>query len=113
MARFSKVFTLWVTIFLIFFALANLAGVVRPMGLVPFRFTGFPFTFMAWGVGVEEFFDIEYLLLNCLIGCTGSVLLAGALAWLRCRSALNRKRADITIHPIDDADRDQVASSDN
>jgi hypothetical protein len=99
MTHFRKVFILWVMVFLSFFALANLAGVIRPMGLKPFRFTGFPFTFMAWGRGVEAFFDWELLLLNCLIGCTGSVLLAGALAWIRCRRVPERKGIEVSNLP--------------
>lgn len=86
MSRFWKVFAVWFAALLLFFSLANLAGVVRPMGLKPFRFTGFPYTFAAWGTGVEEFFDWPLLALNCLIACGSAVIVAGTLATLRYRS---------------------------
>jgi len=91
MSTFRKVFTLWLLIFLLFFVLANLAGVIRPMGIKPFRFTGFPFIFMAWGFGIEKFFDWKLLLLDCIIGFTGSIMFAGMLAWIRCRSIVGKK----------------------
>jgi hypothetical protein len=67
-----------------FFLLANLAGVVRPMGLKPFRFTGFPFIISAWGFGMEEFFDWSALALNAAVGVSGAVALGCAWARSRC-----------------------------
>ncbi|VTS07598.1 hypothetical protein [Tuwongella immobilis] len=93
MARFRRIFTFWFALVFVSFALANLTGVIRPRGLLPFRFTGFPFTFMTWGLGIEEYFDWQLLLLNCLIGCVGAVFIAGVLAWIRCKSVNDRKAA--------------------
>jgi len=36
----------WLFVLLIFFVLANLTGVIRPLGIKPFRYTGFPFIFL-------------------------------------------------------------------
>jgi hypothetical protein len=71
-----------------FFLLANVAGLVRPMGLKPLRFTGFPFIISAWGFGIEEFFDWSALALNAAvaIGLSGAVALGCAWARSRCRA---------------------------
>ena len=57
MSRFWRVFLCWFAALIFCWLGANLAGVVRFMGLKPFRYTGFPFTVAAWGSGIEEFFD--------------------------------------------------------
>lgn len=94
MGRFWKIFTAWFVALMLFFLLANLAGLVRPRGLEPFRYTGFPFTIAAWGIGIEEFFDWEALGLNALIALAVSGLVAGICAPYRSRtrsSILDRK----------------------
>jgi hypothetical protein len=85
MSRFWRVFAVWFAVLMAAFVLANLAGVIRPMGLKPFRFSGFPFTVAAWGVGVELFFDWSALALNAVVAvgvCTPVSLLC---AWARTR----------------------------
>lgn len=82
----GRVFTLWFAALLLFFALANLAGVVRSMGLKPYRETGFPHTFAVWGWGVEPLFDWRLLAVNALIACGTAGLVAGVLARLRPKS---------------------------
>ena len=81
----GRAFAAWFATLLLFFALANLAGVVRPMGLFPYRETGFPLTFAVWGFGVEQFFDWRLLAVNGLIAGVTAGLLAGLLARLRSR----------------------------
>lgn len=63
----------------LFWLLANLAGLVRPMGLKPFRQVGFPFTVAAWGVGIEEFFDGRAVGLNALLAVVTSAGLSRLL----------------------------------
>ena len=87
MNRFTKVFTRWHLVLLLFFAAANLAGTVRPRGLLPFRTTGFPFTFATWGVGIDEFMDWHLLGLNAIVAFVAAGIVASVLTWLRCRSA--------------------------
>ena len=87
MSRFTKVFTRWHLVLLLFFAAANLAGTVRPRGLLPFRTTGFPFTFATWGVGIDEFMDWHLLGLNAIVAFVAAGIVAAVLTWLRCRSA--------------------------
>jgi hypothetical protein len=67
------------------FILANLAGVVRAMGLKPFGFAGFPFPVAAWGFGVEEFFDWAALGLNVTVAVGSSALVSFLCAWARSR----------------------------
>jgi hypothetical protein len=90
-------FVVWLIIVLSFFLLANLTGAIKWVGDRPFRFTGFPFTFMQWGTRVEDFFDWQLLLLNSTV----AVVIAGPLAWLcawdRCRwMAANQARKEGT-----------------
>jgi hypothetical protein len=85
MNRFWRIFAVWFSLLMLFFVLANLAGVVRPMGLKPFRFTGFPFTISAWGFGNEEFFDWSALALNAVLAVGISGLVALVCAWARSR----------------------------
>ena len=87
MSRFTKVFTRWHLVLLLFFAAANLAGTVRPRGLLPFRTTGFPFTFATWGVGIDEFMDWHLLGLNAIVAFVAAGIVAAVLTWLRGRSA--------------------------
>ena len=61
-----------------FFVAANLAGLVRPMGLKPFRVVGFPLTWSAWGFGTEPFFDGAALAVDGLVAVSASAL----FAWL-------------------------------
>ncbi len=90
-ATTARVFAVWFAALLLFFALANLAGVVRPMGLFPYRETGFPLTFAVWGIGVEQFFEWRPLAVNGLIACGTAGLVAGALAQLRSGSPAGRR----------------------
>jgi hypothetical protein len=83
---FRKVFVGWFVALTSSFLVANLIGVIRPMGLLPFRETGFPFTFAVWGVGVEQYFDYGLLILNLLTGVLASGVIAYLLAWQRYRS---------------------------
>lgn len=68
---------------------------------------------MAWSFGVEKFFDWKLLLLNCIIGFTGSILFAGMLAWIRCRSIVGRKNIDSAANPIVESHRNHKASRDS
>jgi hypothetical protein len=85
MSRFWRLFAVWFATLMAFFVLANLAGIVRPMGLKPFQFTGFPFIISAWGFGIEEFFDWSALALNAVLAISISGLVALACAWARSR----------------------------
>jgi len=86
MSRFWRRFAVWFTVLLIFFAVANLAGAVRPMGLKPFRSVGFPLTVSAWGVGIEGFFDWSALAVDAAVTVVASGLVAAACAWARGRA---------------------------
>jgi hypothetical protein len=86
MNQFSRCFVNWLAVLLVFFIVANLAGAIRPRGLLPFRYTGFPFTFAAWGYAIEPMFDSGLLALNALIGLASSIGLAWLCAWARCRA---------------------------
>ncbi len=90
MPRFWTVFSGWFGTLILFWVLANLIGLVKPMGLKPFRQTGFPFTVAAWGIGIEESFDWQALGLNALIALGISALLAWACATYRLRQASAR-----------------------
>jgi hypothetical protein len=83
MSRFWRLFAEWFAALMAFFLLANLAGVVRPLGLKPFRCTGFPFTISAWGFGIEEFFDWSALALNAVVAVGVSGPVALGCAWAR------------------------------
>ena len=76
-------FKFWCVFLLIFFFVSNVLGVVRPMGIKPFHSIGFPFTFAAWGVGFDFFWDWNLLAINISIAILVSVLLAMLLSWLR------------------------------
>jgi len=89
-SRFWRVFAGWFIALASFFLLANLIGAIQPMGLLPFRETGFPFTFAVWGVGVEQYFDYKLFFLNLLIGVFASGLIACLLAWRRYKSQCSR-----------------------
>ena len=78
-----RVFIGWFATLMLFFVVANLAGLVRPAGLKPFRYTGFPFIVSAWGYGIEEFFDWSALALNVLAAVITSALVALVCAWRR------------------------------
>jgi hypothetical protein len=86
MSRFWKNFACLFMVLLLFFALANLVGFVRPMGFKPFRFVGFPFVYAEWGVGIKEFFDLPMLVANAAIAVGMSALLAWACSFWRCRA---------------------------
>ncbi len=88
MEVFKGRFVAWTVGILIFFTLANCAGVVRPMGLLPFRMTGFPFTFAAWGFGIKEYFAWEWLLVDAFI----AIVTAFGVAYILTRSFLRRVR---------------------
>jgi hypothetical protein len=83
---FRRIFVIWFTVLLLSFVLANVTGAVRNMGVLPFRSTGFPFTFAEWGTGVPQFFDWSLLALNVLIAVIVSALGATACALGRCRT---------------------------
>ncbi|HEX8199990.1 MAG TPA: hypothetical protein VF590_05850 [Isosphaeraceae bacterium] len=76
MSQLQWVFTRWFVALMTFFLLANLAGVARPLGLKPFRSAGFPFTIVAWGVGVAENFDWLALALNAAVAVGVSAVVA-------------------------------------
>lgn len=86
MKTFGRAFAVWLVALLLCFLAANLTGLFRNMGLLPFRQTGFPFTFAVWGRTVEEFFDWNLLYLNALIAIGVSLPCAALLAWHRSRS---------------------------
>lgn len=94
MGQFRKAFAFWFAALMAFFLLANLAGLVRPMGLKPFRFTGFPLTVVAWGEGVEESFDWLALAVNVTVAIVASGLVGWLCAWARCRSAASNVRTE-------------------
>jgi pyruvate/2-oxoacid:ferredoxin oxidoreductase alpha subunit len=85
MSRFQRTFGIWFATLMGFFLLANVAGAVRQQDLLPFRYTGFPFSFAAWGDTVEEFFDWAALALNAAIAVAASGLVATVCAWTRTR----------------------------
>jgi hypothetical protein len=78
-------FARWFAAIAMFFVAANAAGCVRPMGLLPFRYTGFPFTFAVWGNGVEEYLDLGMLALNVATGIAVASLLSGVICFWRSR----------------------------
>lgn len=86
MKSFGKAFALWFLALMLFFVAANLVGCIRNRGLLPFRHTGFPFTFAVWGYSVKEFFDWNTLFLNAGIAIATSLTGAFVLAWHRSRS---------------------------
>jgi hypothetical protein len=73
----------WFVGLFLFFAIANAAGAIRPTDLKPYRITGFPYTFMAWGTGIEEYFDWMMLGLDVAIAVICSFVLAVLLALAR------------------------------
>ena len=87
MVRFWRGFGGWLAVLMAFFVLANVAGVVRPQGLLPFRSAGFPFTVAEWGMGVEEFFDWSALTANVAVAVYVSGVVACGCAWARSRVA--------------------------
>ena len=91
--RFRKVFLCWFLVLLLFFAAANLAGYVRPRGLKPIGWAGFPFTFAFWGFDVEGWFDWPALALDISIAVAASAAVAWVCAVARCRRT---RAADVT-----------------
>jgi hypothetical protein len=85
MGEFRKSFLNWFGILMAFFVLANLAGLVRPRGFLPFRTIGFPVPFKAWGTGVDTSFDWLALVANILLAFVASSVLGSICAWSRCR----------------------------
>ncbi len=83
MSCFRKTFAIWFAVLMAFFVFANLAGTVRPIGLLPFRMTGFPFTVAAWGVGISEFIDWYALAVNLGLAVFMSSGIALMCAWAR------------------------------
>jgi hypothetical protein len=82
MSKFLKAFLAWFTVLLVFFVLANLAGLVRPKGLLPFRTIGFPVPMKAWGVGIDESFEWVALIENATLALSVS----GVLGWICART---------------------------
>jgi hypothetical protein len=76
MSRFRRKFAGWFAVLIVWFFLANLAGVVRPSGLKPFKTAGFPFTVAAWGFGIEGGFDWSALALDAAIALVTSSVVA-------------------------------------
>ena len=87
MQRFRPVFWRWFAALMLFFLVANLAGLIRPTGLKPFRYVGFPFTVAAWGFGINELFDGTALALNVLVALGVSSAVAALCAAWRIRRA--------------------------
>ena len=83
MSQFQAAFLRWFLVLVGFLTFANLVGFIRPTGLKPIRFIGFPFTISAWGVGIEEFFDWSAFALNVMVAISLSGALAGFCAWSR------------------------------
>lgn len=52
-----------------------------------FRYSGFPYTFTAWGFIDDPFFDFSILLLNLAIAIAVSVFVALMLTYLRHRKS--------------------------
>ena len=86
--QMKRYFTLWCGVLFAFFVIANLAGYVRSRGLLQFRYSGFPYTFTAWGYIDDAFFDLSILLLNFAIAVTVSVIVAMLLTYLRHRKTV-------------------------
>src|SRR5204862_6478378 len=76
MCRTRTIFGLWFAVLALFFLIANVIGAVRPLGLKPFRSIGFPFTFAVWGIGVDEWFSLQALVLDALIAALASTFIA-------------------------------------
>jgi hypothetical protein len=68
----------WFRGLIAFLVAANLAGLVRPMGLKPFRLVGFPLIWSVWGFGTEPSFDGAALAVDGLVAVVASAL----VAWL-------------------------------
>jgi hypothetical protein len=49
MTRFWRIFVCWFVALILCWLGANFAGAVRPMGIKPFHYAGFPCTIAAWG----------------------------------------------------------------
>ncbi len=84
--RIRQVFFRWFCILLLFFFLANFLGVVRPSGLKPGRWMGFPFIIASWGWSDDTYFSGISLVCNALIALVASFLLACLIAYLRIKS---------------------------
>ncbi len=72
----------WFLALIASFIAANMVGLVRPMGLKPFRIAGFPLTIVGWGVGGESAFDGAALAFDLLVAVSAS----GLVAWLFSRN---------------------------
>ena len=79
----------WFAALMAWFLLANLAGLVRPHGLKPFRSAGFPLTVATWGFGIKEGFDWSALALDAALAIAASAVAASVLA----RAAVVRARS--------------------
>jgi hypothetical protein len=88
MSQFRRVFFGWFTVLLVFFLLANFAGLVRPRELKLPRSMGFPLIIAVWGKGVEPFFDWSALFLNVALAVLIAGLVGCLCAWVRCRSLI-------------------------
>jgi hypothetical protein len=80
MTRTRRIFVAWFAALLAWFLLANLAGLVRPRGLKPFRSAGFPYTVATWGFGIKEDFDLSALALDTAFAIATSAVVASVLA---------------------------------
>ena len=78
MSSGRKRFLGWFLAMIAAFVAANLVGLVRPMGIKPFRVAGFPLTITGWGMGEETTFDGTALAVNLLVALSVSAL----VAWL-------------------------------
>jgi hypothetical protein len=76
-------FLSWFAAIMLFFIVANLIGIIKPKGLAPFRETGFPFIFAAWGVGIERFFDWGRLGLNFLVSLLSALIMSYVIVFTK------------------------------
>ena len=73
----------WFLAMITSFVAANLVGVVRPMGLKPFRVAGFPLTIAGWGMGNATTVDGTALAVDLLVALSVSMLVAWLCSWNR------------------------------
>jgi hypothetical protein len=99
MAKIRKAFFNWFSLLMIFFVLANLAGLIRPKGLLPFRAIGFPIPFKAWGGGVDESFEWRAFVEDTVLALLGSGALGWGCAWARSRR--NTGSSKMSVAPGD------------
>jgi hypothetical protein len=80
--RFWRIFAVWFAVLMLFFVLANMAGLLSWDWV--YRATGFPFPFAEGEFDGFHFYRVR-LILNVLIAVAVSAVLAAACAAARCR----------------------------